>query len=40
LSLFLSGLMNAAEQLKPNERWKQIWQRILEPFRGPTKGWL
>ena len=33
LSLFLSGLTNAAEQLKSEERWRRIWYRILEPFR-------
>lgn len=31
LSLFLSGLTNAAEQLEARERWKRIWQRILCP---------
>jgi hypothetical protein len=36
LSLFLSGLMNTAEQLAPSERWQRIWHRILEPFRQPT----
>ena len=40
LSVFLSGLLNAAEQLKPEERWKRIWHRILEPFRQPVAGWL
>jgi len=40
LSLFLSGLMNAAEQLKPEERWKRIWERILAPFRQPPSGLL
>jgi len=40
LSVFLSGLLNAAEQLKPEERWKRIWQRILEPFRQPAMGLL
>jgi hypothetical protein len=38
LSLFLSGLMNAAEQLKPEERWKRIWERVLAPFRQPAAG--
>ena len=33
LSLFLSGLMNAAEQLPATERWRRIWHRILEPYR-------
>ena len=32
LSLFLSGLMNTAEQLQPVQRWKRIWRRILEPY--------
>jgi len=32
LSLFLSGLNNAAEQLEPAERWRRIWRRILEPY--------
>jgi len=40
LSLFLSGLMNAAEQLPPAERWQRIWQRILAPFHPPVAGWL
>jgi hypothetical protein len=40
LSLFLSGLINAAEQFKPEERWRRIWQRILEPYRLPTTAWL
>jgi hypothetical protein len=40
LSLFLSGLLNAAEQLKPEERWRRIWHRILEPYRQPVAGLL
>jgi len=40
LSLFLSGLSNAAEQLQPEERWRRIWRRILEPYRRPTAAWL
>jgi hypothetical protein len=40
LSLFLSGLINAAEQLKPEERWRRIWHRILEPYRLPAAAWL
>ena len=40
LSVFLSGLLNAAEQLKPHERWKRIWNRILEPFRQPAVALL
>jgi hypothetical protein len=39
-SLFLSGLINAAEQFKPEERWRRIWQRILEPYRLPAAAWL
>jgi hypothetical protein len=33
LSLFLSGLRNAAEQLSPQQCWRRIWERILTPFR-------
>lgn len=40
LSLFLSGLINTAEQLPPEERWRRIWQRILEPYRLPAAAWL
>ena len=40
LSLFLSGLINAAEQLKSEERWRRIWQRILEHYRQPAAAWL
>ncbi len=40
LSMFLSGLMNTAEQLKPTERWRRIWHRILEPFRQPAVAML
>jgi hypothetical protein len=40
LSVFLSGLLNAAEQLKPEERWRRIWERILGPFRQPAVGFL
>jgi hypothetical protein len=38
LSLFLSGLFNAAEQLDAKARWQRIWQRIIAPFlaRGPA----
>ena len=36
LSLFLSGLQNAAEQLSPAACWERIWARILEPWRRPT----
>jgi Transposase DDE domain group 1 len=37
LSLFLSGLNNAAEQLAAGERWRRIWQRILAPFLRPAE---
>ena len=40
LSLFLSGLTNAAEQLKPGEGWRRIWRRILEPYLQPATGML
>jgi hypothetical protein len=33
LSLFLSGLRNAAEQLPHPQCWARIWERILTPFR-------
>jgi hypothetical protein len=35
MSLFLSGLRNAAEQLNPNYCWERIWDRILEPWLFP-----
>ena len=40
LSVFLIWLPKAAEQLKPEERWKRIWHRIWEPFRQPTTALL
>lgn len=40
LSLFLSGLNNAAEQLDPAERWRRIWRRILEPYTPPPSALL
>jgi hypothetical protein len=40
LSLFLSGLNNTAEQLGPEERWRLIWRRILEPYRQPPAALL
>jgi hypothetical protein len=40
LSLFLSGLTNAAEQLKSEERWRRIWHRILEPFHQQATALL
>jgi hypothetical protein len=36
LSLFLSGLSNAAEQLSPSECWQQIITRILAPILRPV----
>jgi hypothetical protein len=35
LSLFLSGLQNAAEQLSPEKCWERIWGRILGPWLRP-----
>jgi hypothetical protein len=40
LSLFLSGLLNTAEQLPSSERWRRIWRRILEPYQQPAAGML
>jgi hypothetical protein len=43
LSLFLSGLRNAAEQLSPQECWGRIWDRILMPFRvleAASRAWF
>jgi hypothetical protein len=34
LSLFLSGLKNAAEQLTSAQCWQRMWERILTPFRA------
>jgi len=39
VSLFLSGLGNAAEQLTAAQRWERIWDRILSPWLRPA-GWL
>jgi hypothetical protein len=36
LSLFLSGLQNAAEQLTSAECWRRIYARILEPYLRPA----
>lgn len=38
LSLFLSSLLNTAEQLTARQRWERIWQRVIKPFRahGPA----
>jgi hypothetical protein len=35
VSLFLSGLLNTAEQLTPSQRWERIWARILSPWLRP-----
>jgi hypothetical protein len=35
LSLFLSGLLNTAEQLHAQTRWERIWDRILSPWLRP-----
>lgn len=37
-SLFLSSLLNTAEQLIARQCWERIWQRVIEPFRahGPA----
>lgn len=35
LSLFLSGLRNAAEQLGPEQCWERIWERVLSPWARP-----
>ena len=40
LSVFLSGLLNTAEQLPSLERWRQIWRRILAPYQQPAAGML
>jgi len=40
LSLFLSGLLNTAEQLAAPERWRRIWRRILEPYLRPPAAQL
>jgi hypothetical protein len=39
VSLFLSGLLNTAEQLTASQRWERIWERILSPWLRP-KGLL
>ena len=36
VSLFLSGLLNTAEQLSAAARWERIWDRILSPWLRPT----
>ena len=35
VSLFLSGLGNTAEQLKPGPCWERIWVGILGPWLRP-----
>ena len=40
MSLFLSGLNNAAEQLDAPARWRRIWRRILEPYWQPATAKL
>ena len=35
LSLFLSGLLNTAEQLSAAARWERIWDRVLAPWLRP-----
>ncbi|MFM7213399.1 MAG: hypothetical protein ACKO3H_00805 [Verrucomicrobiota bacterium] len=37
LSLFLSSLGNAAEQLGRLQRWERIWDRILSPWTRPRQ---
>lgn len=36
VSLFLSGLLNTAEQLSAAARWERIWDRILGPWLRPV----
>lgn len=36
VSLFLSGLLNIAEQLTAGQRWERIWDRILSPWLCPV----
>jgi hypothetical protein len=36
VSLFLSGLLNTAEQLTAGQRWERIWDRILSPWLRPA----
>ena len=36
VSLFLSGLLNTAEQLTAAARWERIWERILRPWLRPA----
>lgn len=36
VSLFLSGLLNTAEQLTASQRWERIWERILRPWLRPA----
>ena len=36
VSLFLSGLLNTAEQLTAAARWERIWERILLRWLRPA----
>jgi hypothetical protein len=36
VSLFLSGLLNTAEQLTASQRWERIWDRILALWLRPA----
>jgi hypothetical protein len=36
VSLFLSGLLNTAEQLTAVQRWERVWDRILSPWLRPA----
>jgi hypothetical protein len=36
VSLFLSGLLNTAEQLSAVARWERMWERILSPWLRPA----
>ena len=36
VSLFLSGLLNTAEQLTASGRWERIWDRVLGPCLRPV----
>lgn len=36
VGLFLSGLLNTAEQLTAVQRWERIWERILRPWLRPA----
>ena len=36
VSLFLSGLLNTAEQLTAAQWWERVWARILSPWLRPA----